>query len=231
MPSAGAIDRAAQDGRGTRMLQRTGTRNLKLRRQAQASSALGSGADAQPSEQGIGPRVRFLRRQRKMTLAQLSAASGLTKSFVSKIERGASVPSISTAMKLAESFGLTVSQLLGQDRYVGAVCLVRKNERRAFMRPGSSSRYNYEMLAGSKQFKGMEPYIMKPPLQFQDRRVFEHVGEEFMFVLSGSIEVELAGELIRLNAGDALYFDSHAPHRSRSLGGKYAEVLVVVMRM
>ncbi|MBO0735286.1 MAG: helix-turn-helix transcriptional regulator [Alphaproteobacteria bacterium] len=186
---------------------------------------------AQPNQQGIGPRIRFMRQQRNMTLEQLSAASGLTKSFISKVERGTSVPSISTAMKLAESFGLTVSQLLGQDQYAGAACVVRKNERRAFMRPGSSSGYNYEMLASSKQFKGMEPYIMRPPLNFQDKRVFEHVGEEFMFVLSGSVEVELSGELIQLNAGDALYFDSHFPHRSRSLGGKYAELLVVVTRM
>lgn len=134
-------------------------------------------------------------------------------------------------MKLAESFGLTISQLLGQDQYVDAACIVRKNERRSFMRPGSSAGYNYEMLASSKRFKGMEPYIMKPPLKFQDKRLFEHVGEEFMFVLSGSVEVELSGEGIRLNAGDALYFDSHFPHRSRSLGGKYAEVLVVLTRM
>src|SRR5690349_13388220 len=67
--------------------------------------------------QGIGARVHFLRRQRGMTLEELSSASKLTKSFVSKIERGLSVPSISTAMRVAESFGLTVSQLLGEEGY------------------------------------------------------------------------------------------------------------------
>jgi transcriptional regulator with XRE-family HTH domain len=210
------------------MLQRTGSRSPQRGKATSETRAVTPRATAQTNEQGIGPRIRFLRQQRKMTLEQLSSASGLTKSFVSKVERGTSVPSISTAMKLAESFGLTVSQLLGQDHYAGAACVVRKNERRAFMRPGSSAGYNYEMLASSKQFKGMEPYIMKPPLKFQDKRVFEHVGEEFMYVLSGSVEVELSGEAIRLNAGDALYFDSHFPHRSRSLGGKYAKVLVVV---
>jgi mannose-6-phosphate isomerase-like protein (cupin superfamily) len=77
----------------------------------------------------------------------------------------------------------------------------------------------------------MEPYIMKPPLQFQEKRLFEHVGEEFMFVLSGAIEVEISGQNFQLRLGDALYFDSHLPHRTRSLGGKYAEVLVVVTEM
>jgi transcriptional regulator with XRE-family HTH domain len=180
-----------------------------------------------PENQGIGARIRFFRKQRNMTLDHLSGLSNLTKSFVSKIERGVSVPSISTAMKLAESFNITVGQLLGEDNHEGAISLVRKSERRSFMRSGSSSGYDYEMLAGPKQFKSMEPYIMQPPLQFQDKRLFEHVGEEFMFVLSGSIEVELSGKSFRLNSGDVLYFDSHLPHRTRSLG-KYAKVLVVV---
>lgn len=163
-----------------------------------------------------------------MTLEQLSATSKLTKSFVSKIERGVSVPSISTAMRLAESFQITISQLLGEDHYEDAVSLVRKGDRRSFMRPGSSSGYNYEMLAGPKRFKRMEPYIMKPPLKFQDKRLFDHVGEEFLFVLSGGVEIEISGQLFQLRPGDALYFDSHLPHRSRSLGGRYAKVLVVV---
>ena len=180
------------------------------------------------TNQGIGGRIHFLRRQRDMTLEELSAASKLTKSFVSKIERGLSVPSISTAMRIAESFGLTVSQLLGEDGYADAVSLVRKDKRRSFMRLGSSSGYNYQMIAGSKRYKRMEPYIMRPPLQFGDKRLFEHVGEELMFVLSGNVEVEVSGKFFRLSEGDTLYFDSHLPHRSRSLGKKYAEVLVVI---
>ncbi len=183
---------------------------------------------AAETNQGIGARIHFLRRQRDMTLEELSAASKLTKSFVSKIERGLSVPSISTAMRIAESFGLTVSQLLGEDGYADAVSLVRKDKRRSFMRPGSSSGYNYQMIADSKRYKRMEPYIMRPPFQFRDKRLFEHVGEELMFVLSGNVEVEVSGKFFRLDEGDTLYFDSHLPHRSRSLGKKYAEVLIVV---
>jgi transcriptional regulator with XRE-family HTH domain len=181
--------------------------------------------------QGIGARIRFLRRQRDMTLDQLSALSSLTKSYVSKVERGVSVPSISTAMRIAESFGITVSQLLGEDGYEDAVSIVRKNERRSFMRDGSSSGYDYELIAAPKKFKSMEPYIMKPPLQFQDKRAFEHVGEELIFVLSGAVEVELSGKVVRLDPGDTIYFDAHLPHRTRSVGSKNASVLVVIAGM
>jgi transcriptional regulator with XRE-family HTH domain len=188
-------------------------------------------APANQDWEGIGARIRFLRRQRGMTLDTLSSASNLTKSYVSKVERGLSVPSISTAMKIAESFDITVSQLLGEDGYEGAASIVRKNERPSFMRKGSSAGYNYEMIAAPKKFKSMEPFIMKPPLQFQDRRVFEHAGEELIFVLSGSVEVELSGQLVRLRSGDTIYFDAHVPHRTRSVGSKNASVLVVISGM
>ncbi len=179
-------------------------------------------------KQGIGTRVRFLRKQRNMTLDQLSSLSNLTKSYVSKVERGVSVPSISTAMKLAESFNITVSQLLGEEGYEDAVSIVRRDERRAFMRPGAGSGYNYELIAAPKKFKCMEPFVMRPPLQFQDKRVFEHSGEELLYVLSGSVEIEISGKVSRLNVGDAVYFDAHLPHRTRSIGGKQATALVVV---
>jgi transcriptional regulator with XRE-family HTH domain len=179
-------------------------------------------------KQDIGQRIRFIRQQRAMTLEKLSEHSGLTKSFISKIERGMSVPSISTAMKIAASFKMTVGQLLGEEEYEDAICVVRKGERRPFLRTGSASGYNYEMIAGGKRFKTMEPYIMRPPNQFQDDRLFQHVGEEIMFVLSGSVEVQFASRLIRLKKGDAVYFDSQVPHRSRSAGTAQAEVLVII---
>lgn len=163
-----------------------------------------------------------------MTLEELSRLSGLTKSFVSKVERGISVPSISTAKSLAESFQLTVSQLLGEDSSDNSVCLVRKAERSSFMKGGKTGGYDYEIIAAAKQYKRMEPYIMRPPMRFQDGRKFDHLGEEFMFVLSGSIEVELGGSTYELDTGDALYFDSNFSHRTRSLGRKNAEVLVVI---
>jgi transcriptional regulator with XRE-family HTH domain len=180
-----------------------------------------------PSE-GIGARIAFQRRQRDMSLEELAEKSGLTKSFLSKLERGLSVPSISTAMALSKSFGLTVGQLMGEQQYDDAICVVRKGDRRSFMRSGSEVGYNYEMLAAGKSYKLMEPYIMRPPLEFQDDRRFEHTGQEFLFVLSGSLEVEFAGKLIRLDAGDAVYFDSNIPHRTRSVEGRVAEALVVV---
>lgn len=186
------------------------------------------GQGENPGKTGIGGRIRFMRRQRGMSLDQLAAAANLTKSYLSKIERGISVPSIATALKVAASFKVTVGQLLGEEQGDESICVVRRADRKPFIRDGSASGYNYEMVAAPKRFKTMEPFIMRPPLKFQGDRFFEHVGEEFIFVLSGAMEVQFSNRRITLKAGDAIYFDSHLPHRSRSLGRKPAEALVVV---
>ena len=128
----------------------------------------------------LAGRIAFLRKQRALTLDDLASVSGLTKSYLSKVERGLSVPSISTAMKLAASFDLSVGQLLGEDQYDDAISVVRRTRRPSFMRAGSSSGYDYEMLAAGKRFKSMEPFVMRPPLAFQDGRRFEHAGQEMI---------------------------------------------------
>ena len=176
----------------------------------------------------LATRIAFLRRQHGMTLDQLADAAGLTKSYISKVERGLSVPSISTALKIAGTFDLSVGQLLGETQYDDAISVVRRTERASFMRGGSASGYDYEMLAPGKRFKTMEPFIMRPPLTFQDDRRFEHGGQEMIFVLSGAIELSFGGHDYKLSTGDCAYFDLQIPHRSRSLNGKVAQALVVV---
>jgi|SRR5579864_982476 len=180
------------------------------------------------SGKGIGVRIAFFRRQQAISLESLARKSGLTKSFISKLERGLSVPSISTAMALAESFGLTVGQLMGEQEHDDAICVVRKGERQSFMRRrGTENGYDHEMLAAGKRFKMMEPYIIRPRSHFRLHGA-SHSGQEFLFVLSGSLEIEFGDKVVRLEAGDAVYFDATVPHRSRSVKGRIAEALVVV---
>jgi transcriptional regulator with XRE-family HTH domain len=176
---------------------------------------------------GLGKRALFLRKQKGLSLDELAAASGLTKGYLSKVERGLSVPSISTALKLAQCFGLSVGQLLGDEEIDEAITVVRKDKRRPFMRDGFPLDSNYESMAGHKTLRAMEPFIMRPPHEFDDDRMFQHVGEEFMFVLRGTVELEFPARRIRLEEGDSIYFDAHIQHRTRCIGAG-AEVLVVV---
>ena len=93
-------------------------------------------------------RLRTLRRQQSLSLEQLGERTGLTKSYLSKLERGLSEPSISTVLRLAEAYGVGVSQLVGggdgeaQDEVVS---LVRVADREVLQRRGLGSEYHYEL--------------------------------------------------------------------------------------
>lgn len=72
----------------------------------------------------------------------------------------------------------------------------------------------------------MEPFIIMPA---SDKEViFQHEGEEFMYVLEGTHEFTYDGKKYILKKGDSIYFDSRIPHSGRSLGNKKARILTVI---
>ena len=145
-------------------------------------------------------RLRTLRRQQALSLEQLAQRTGLTKSYLSKLERGLSEPSISTVLRLAEAYGVGVSQLVGSDQNAQdeLVSLVRVADREALQRGGLGAEYRYESLAGRRKVKAMEPFVVHPPREFPDATaVFPHPGEEFLLVLKGAIEVQVGERQFR----------------------------------
>lgn len=178
-------------------------------------------------------RLRALRRQHRLSLEQLAQRSGLTKSYLSKVERGISEPSISTVLKLAQAYDVGVARLVGdvEDGQDESISVVRHNEREKLVRHGESAGYNYEAIAGARLVKAMDPFIVHPPRPSQERPVSQpHAGEEFMFVLKGSVNIEIGDQVFDLNQGDSIYFDSELPHRTYTTSDEDAEVLVVASR-
>jgi transcriptional regulator with XRE-family HTH domain len=180
------------------------------------------------SRLSIGVRIRQMRRQGRLSLGALEAKTGLTKSYLSKVERGVTVPSIASVLKLARAFGVDVAQLFGEKTGDATICVVTRAERKRMARSGSGTGYVYEAIAHKRRSKCMEPFIMRPPQRFATDELFDHEGEELIFVLKGRVEVNFADRRVVLAAGDCVYFDAHLLHRSRSLGRTPAETLVVI---
>lgn len=167
-------------------------------------------------------------RQRKLSLDALARQTGLTKSYLSKLERGIKIPSIASTLKVAQAFAVEVGQLFGETADDNGICVVRKNERKPVMHPGTRNGYYYESIAYKRRSKRMEAFVVQPPRHFRDKTLFEHAGEEMIFLLQGRVEVVVADRRTVLGPGDSIYFDGHFPHRSCSLGTKQAKSLVVV---
>ena len=72
----------------------------------------------------------------------------------------------------------------------------------------------------------MEPFFIMPA--FDEKAVFSHEGEEFIYMLEGTHEFVYNKKKYILHEGDSIYFDSKIPHTGRSLGKKRAKILAVM---
>ena len=172
--------------------------------------------------------IRTLRKKNKISLDKLSKLSGLSPGYLSKVERSEKAPPLSTLDKIALALGVELSDLLREDSDVvedTQLAIVRKNQRKKVQATGSLYGYDWEALAFNKSGKNMEPFILSPA--FDEKTIFHHEGEEFMYVLEGTHEFVYGDKTYILNEGDSIYYDACVPHTGRSLGEKKARVLVV----
>ena len=171
--------------------------------------------------------MRAVRQQRGMTLEELAAGTGLTKSYLSKVERGLNTPSIAAALKLAKALHVNVEDLFSESQAnLDSYSLVRNDQRH--MLANSEQGSSYAVLAHQVSDRNLLPFMMFPPPEFAGTTFKEHVGEEFLFVHEGRVEVDFMSERVILERGDALHFNAQKPHRLRSVGEVQAQLLVVV---
>lgn len=177
----------------------------------------------------LGTRLASLRKLNGLTLEQLATRAEITKSYLSKLERGLSSPTIATLLKLARALGLDSEQLIGAHSRQDEIVVVKASDRVPFSRSDEREGYTYEAIAATRQSKSMVPFIMCPPHALDEEKdLVSHAGEELIFLVSGKMEVVFADRRIRMDAGDSIYFNASIPHRSRSIGKTQAQALVVV---
>jgi len=185
-------------------------------------------------EEVITGNINKLRKKRKITLEKLADLTGLTKGYLSKIERAKKAPPYSTLNKIAMALGVDAAFFLEenpQDKRNAQISFTKKSKGKSIkvvgsLAEGSLYGYNYEALAPDKSGKNMEPFIIEPA--FDQEATFQHEGEEFMYVLEGRHELIYNGNRYLMEKGDSVYFDAAVPHSGKSLGKKKAKLLAVM---
>ncbi|RZI76683.1 MAG: helix-turn-helix domain-containing protein [Variovorax sp.] len=168
--------------------------------------------------------LKYLRVQSGMTLEDLSRDSGLTRSYLSKVERGLSTPSIQSALAIAKALGVTVDRLFGEQTQDEAISIVRGNGAVAGDKDSHLS-----LVAGINSDRAMRAFVVRPgKTQKRGRIMSHHEGEEILFVLSGKIEMQIGTRRETLNPGDCVQFDSTIPHKLTALTDVPASALVVI---
>ena len=173
----------------------------------------------------FGRALRDLRRDRKLSLRDVSDATGISSSFLSLVENGKSDITIGRLMTLARFFDVHVSDLLppgtGRDPIV-----IRADERRHI---GSPSEGIDLYLLGPDSERRFLPILVQFEPDSDIAEFVEHEGEEYIYVLEGRVSLEVEGhEPVVLERGDGAYYGADRPHLFRSADGRRAIVFGVV---
>jgi transcriptional regulator with XRE-family HTH domain len=179
--------------------------------------------------EGIGDRMRTLRKQRGFSLNELARRTGFAKSYLSQIETLKREPPISTLTKIAYVLGVDIFFLIsGEIRRSDEqfITLVKESERTAIPRPAGSPAYIYEPINDKKIDRLMDGYIVTVGPEFPLEPLV-HEGQELTYVLDGRHEFVYDGKTYLLEKGDCYCFESMKPHYARSLGDQPTKLLVV----
>ena len=179
-------------------------------------------------EAEIGKRIKAFRTQKRITLEQLAKQTGFTKGYLSKVETSKKSPPVSTLGIIARTLGVTISALLGEEAPRTSLCLVQKDERPLISRDGTAFGYSYEAMAYKYPNKIMEPFILTLPVKPKKRTLYQHEGEEILFVIQGTMKFSHGNAEYVVNEGDCIYFDSSLPHWGESIGPAEVNCFMVI---
>ena len=164
----------------------------------------------------VGPRLRELRQQRETTLADLSSATGISVSTLSRLESGARKPTLELLLPLARAHGVTLDELAGAPP---------TGDPRIHLRP--VSRNGMIMLPLTRRAGGIQAYKLVIPAA--GRRAEPdpqtHEGYEWIYVLNGQLRLVLGDHDLVLAPGEAAEFDTRVPHWFGAAGAGSVEFL------
>jgi transcriptional regulator with XRE-family HTH domain len=180
----------------------------------------------------VGGKLRRLREDHGLALAELSRRSTLTEDALRDYEDGRAVPAVGDLLKIANVLGVSIGHFFQTRIPDKRVEVVRSAERwtvKARSEAGGALNYRYQSLSHGLTEKLMQPFLVEvPPGQDAALNRSQHEGEEFLFVLAGVLEVGVGGEQHRLEPGDAIYYDSRQPHTLRALEGVTARLIACI---
>ncbi len=164
-------------------------------------------------EAAIGHQVREFRRQQNMTVAELAKSAGLSTGMLSKIENGATSPSLTTLQSLSAALQVPVTALFRRFEERREATYVPAGQGLKIDRRGTRAGHQYELLGHiAGKDVASEPYLITLSEESDVFPLFQHDGIEFIYLLEGEVRYRHADKTYLLKPGDSLFFDADAPH-------------------
>jgi transcriptional regulator with XRE-family HTH domain len=173
----------------------------------------------------IGAQLRHARETSRLSLADVAARSGVTKSFLSRVERDEASPSVATLVAICDAVDLSMADLFATPQ----TTLVRKSTRPSLEGlPKAADVIDTLITPKQERHVTVLETAVAPGGSGGSERYTLPSECEVCFVLEGTVEIDVRGEIFELEAGDALTFGAAVPHTWRNIGRAAARLLWIL---
>lgn len=175
-------------------------------------------------EKALGQRLRNFRTGRKLTLKQVATQAGVSESFLSQVERGASGVSISILHTIAGALGLTVADLFDDTSNFG-YRVVHPGDRPMIRVPGVQK---YMLTRQPLQSLEVLECEYEPGASTGGSGHKHGDSQELLMVLEGELVIAIDGQSHAMKLGDSIEYRSSSPHSVTNVSKKVARGLFVI---
>lgn len=182
-------------------------------------------------EVAIGREVRAFRKQQEITVAELSATTGLSIGMLSKIENGNTSPSLTTLQTLANALSVPLTSFFHGFEESRMAVHTKAGEGVELERDGTRANHQYNLLGhigANASGVIVEPYLITLTAESDVFPTFQHGGIETIYMLEGEVDYRHGEQVYPLKPGDSLFFDADSPHGPQVLVKLPARYLSVI---
>jgi len=171
--------------------------------------------------QPVGKRIKKVRQEKKLTLDWMANETGYSIDYLKRIEGGKEIPPVGTLLTISRALDLDSGYFLREQE--------SNLSRRIKAYTKRTENYAYTTLTPGAENKHIKAFRVTVDSMKEHRGVgYLHEGEEFVYVLSGKIEVKVGDHVNKLKTAESLHFNSGIRHKLRNTGKENAELLVII---
>ena len=177
---------------------------------------------------GLGQRIKSLRKERKLTLVEIAKKTGIDQATLSRIENGVMIGTLNSHMRIAEALGMNLPDLY--EDVLGKLSEAKDRTIQKKLETFShSSGAVAELLTSGILQKKMMPVLLKlKPKGRTENEEYQLGAERFVYILTGSVEINFGKEKKLLKEHESLYFNASAPHCFRNSSKSQCQLLSIL---
>lgn len=172
---------------------------------------------------GLGEKIKKIRESNSWTIEYLAEKTDQTPEFIEKVEKGEMVPSVSFLLKLSRAIGVDPGAFLSDEEKAQ----IEDKRAKAFIT--RTKNYAYQTLTPGAENQHLRGFMITIEAKQDHKPVaYKHEGEEFIYVMEGSLELTLDSKVTHLRTGESMHYNSEIAHKLKNIGNETTRCLVML---